>query len=378
MTRSLPVVVALACAAGCGEPARIGAIVSRSGAAAVYGEQVARGFDLAVDELNARGGVEGRKITLVYRDDSTNPEIGLAAVKELVERERVDTVLGAVSSTVTLRLAPYCERRHVLLISPSASAPQISEAGEFVFRTFPSDVLEGASMAEFARDLGLDRAAVLSVDNDYGVSLSRVFDERFRASGGSVVASASFTEGDPASIGAAVRAVAPAAPRGIYIPAYATDLAAALAALRGAGVRAILLGTSATTPDLIRSAGPAAENLVFPMPSFDPASDDPSVRSFVTAFRARFGDDPDVYAAHAYDTVRVLAAAAERAGSWDADELRAALLKIDNYDGATGRMAFDPKGDVVQYPRLYVVRGGQVVAYDRFVESGGALPVPGR
>jgi len=376
--RILPAVVALACAAGCGEPARVGAIVSRSGAASAYGAQVARGFDLAVDEVNAAGGVEGRKLTLLYRDDSTNPEIGLAAMKELVERERVTAVLGAVSSTVTLRLAPYCERRHVVLLSPSASAPQISEAGDYVFRTFPSDVLEGASMAEFARDLGLDRVAILSVDNDYGVSLARVFDERFRASGGSIVASASFTEGDASSITSAVGTVAPAAARGIYIPAYSADLAIALSALRGAGQRAILLGTSATTPELIRSAGPAAENLVFPMPSFDATSSDPPVRSFVTAFRARFGEDPDVYAAHAYDTVRVLAAAAERAGSWDADELRAALLHMDAYEGATGRMVFDPKGDVVQYPRLYVVRGGQVVAYDRFVESGGALPVPGR
>ncbi len=74
----------------------------------------------------------------------------------------------------------------------------------------------------------------------------------------------------------------------------------------------------------------------------------------------------------------MLEAAAERAGSWDADEIRDALLSIDNYEGATGRLAFDRKGDVVQYPRLYVVRGGQFVPYDRFVEGGGTLPVPGR
>jgi len=378
VTRNLPAALVLALLAGCGKPARVGAIVSRSGAASSYGEQVARGFDLAVEQINAAGGVGGRKLELLYRDDSTNPEIGLAALRELVEHERVSTVLGAVSSTVTLRLAPYCERHRVVLISPSASAPQLTEAGEYIFRAFPSDVLEGASMADFARDLGLDRVAVLAVDNDYGESLARVFAERFRASGGSIVASITFPEGDAAAIADAVAALPGLAPRGLYIPAYVSDLATALKRLRETNLRPIVLGTSSAAPELLRAAGPAAENLVFPMPSFDATADSAGVRAFAAAFSARYATEPDVYAAHAYDTVRVLAAAVDRAGSWNPDEIRDALLHIDNYEGATGRLAFDRKGDVVQYPRLCVVRGGQFVAYDRFVESGGALPVPGR
>jgi len=378
VTRYLPAALALAIFAGCGEPARVGAIVSRSGAASSYGEQVARGFDLAVEQINAAGGVGGSKLELLYRDDSTNPEIGLAALRELVEHERVSAVLGAVSSTVTLRLAPYCERQRVVLISPSASAPQLTEAGEYIFRAFPSDVLEGSSMADFARDLGLDRVAVLAVENEYGLSLARVFAERFRASGGSLVASLTFPEGNAAAIADAVAALPGLAPRGLYIPAYVGDLATALMRLRETNLRPIVLGTSSAAPDLLRAAGPAAENLVFPMPSFDPTADSAGVRAFTAAFGARYAIEPDVYAAHAYDTVRVLAAAVTLAGSWDSDEIRDALLHIDNYEGATGRLAFDRKGDVVQYPRLYVVRGGLFVPYDRFVESGGALPVPGR
>jgi branched-chain amino acid transport system substrate-binding protein len=356
----------------------VGAIVSRSGAASFYGEQVARGFDLAVEQINASGGISGRKLELIYRDDSTNPEIGLAALRELVEHEHVTTVLGAVSSTVTLRLAPYCELNHVVLLSPSASAPQLTGAGEYIFRTYPSDVLEGVSMADFARDLGLDRVAVLAVDNAYGESLARAFEERLNASGGSVVASLTFPEGDAVAIANAVAALPALAPRGLYIPAYVGDVATVLKLLNATRLRPILLGTSAAAPELVRAAGPAAENLVFPMSVFDATADSAAVRSFAAAFAARYAAEPDVYAAHAYDTVRVLAAAAERQGSFDADGIREALLRIDDYDGATGRLAFDRNGDVVQYPRLYVVRSGQVVAYDRFVESGGVLPVPSR
>jgi ABC-type branched-subunit amino acid transport system substrate-binding protein len=262
------------------------------------------------------------------------------------------------------------------LISPSASAPQLTGAGTYIFRTYPSDVLEGASMADFARDLGLDRVAVLAVDNDYGASLARVFAERLRASGGSVVATLTFPEGDEAAIASAVTTLAALAPSGLYVPAYVSDLATALIRLNETRLRPIVLGTSAAAPELIRAAGPAAENLVFPMPSFDANADSAAVRSFAAAYTARYAAEPDVYAAHAYDTVRVMAAAALRARSWDAEAVRDALLGIDNYEGATGRLAFDRNGDVVQYPRLYVVRDGQFVAYDRFVEGGGTLPVP--
>jgi branched-chain amino acid transport system substrate-binding protein len=378
VTRNLLAAFVLALFAGCGNPARVGAIVSRSGAASSSGEQVARGFDLAVSGINAAGGVGGRKIELLYRDDSTNPEIGVAALRELFERDHVTTVLGAVTSTVTVRLAPYCERNRVVLMSPSASASQLTEAGEYIFRTVPSDVLEGASMADFARDLGLDRIAVLSVENDYGASLAEAFTERLRASGGNVAASLTFPEGNESAIADAVAALTGLAPRGLYIPAYAGDLATALRLLSETRIRPIVLGTSAAGSELIRTAGPAAENLVFPKSSFDATADSAEVSAFTAAFRARYGTEPDVYAAHAYDTVRVLAAAVASAGSWDADKVRDALLRIDNYEGVTGRLAFDRNGDVVQYPRLYIVRGGQFVPYDRFVEGGGTLPVPGR
>jgi branched-chain amino acid transport system substrate-binding protein len=376
--RALRVVVLLATLASCGEPARVGAIVSRSGAAAAYGAQVGRGFDLAVDGLNAEGGVRGRPLALVYRDDATSPDVGLEALRDLVEREHVRIVLGAVSSSVTLKLAPYCERRQVLLLSPSASAPQLTSAGEFVFRTYPSDVFEAASMADFARDLGLDRVAVLAVDNDDGASLASVFAERFRASGGGVVAVLTFPEGDAAAIRDAVEALSRLNPRGVYISSLTSDLATVLTLLRAGKTHPIVLGTSTVTQDLVRLAGPAADSLVFPMPSFDPDADDPTVQAFAAAYKARYGIPPDVYAAYAYDAVRVLASAVERAGSWEAVDVRDALLSIDHYEGVTGHLAFDRNGDVVQYPRLYVVRGGRFVPYDRFIESGGALPVPGR
>jgi branched-chain amino acid transport system substrate-binding protein len=233
-------------------------------------------------------------------------------------------------------------------------------------------------MAEFARDLGLDRVGILAVDNEYGSSLSRVFEGRFQDAGGAITLVRTFVEGDAASRATAVEGLAAVAPRGVYVAAYGGDVAAVLGLLRSSGQRPLVLGTSAVTSDVVRQAGPAAENAVFPSASFDAEAEDVAARHFVAAYRSRYQDAPDVYAAHAYDAVQVLVEAASHAGSWRADDLRKALLSIDNHDGASGRMAFDPNGDVMQYPRLFVVRGGQFVAYDRFVEAGGALQVPPR
>ena len=378
MARTLVLVLLVAFAASCSNPVRIGAVVSRTGAAAGYGERVTRGFDLAVDEINGAGGVRGRGIALSYRDDATNPDVGLAAARDLVDRDRVPVVLGAVSSLVTLRLADYCEQRRIVLVSPSASAPQLTEAGEFVFRTYPSDVLEASAMAEFSRDLGLDRVAVLFVDNDYGRSLTEVLESRFAAAGGSSAGRFPFVEGSEASLGRAVSALLAAKPRGLYAPSYTADLATALLMLRRAGARPIVMGASSIADEITRLARPAAEDLVVPRPSFSPEDDDPAVRAFVSRYRQAYGESPDVYAAHAYDTVKLLAVAADRAGTWEADALRKSLLAVDNFEGVTGRMAFDPKGDVIQYPRLWLVRGGEFVPYDRYLENGGALSLPGR
>lgn len=378
MRRIAPLAVAIACLAGCDRPVRVGAIVSQTGVAGEDGGRIARGFDLAAAEINASGGVRGRPIALSYRDDSTNPDVGLAAARELVEREGVVALLGAVTSPVTLRLAPYCERRRLILISPSATAPEVTSAGEYVFRACPSAEREAASMADLARDLGLDRVSIVAVDSEYGARLSRVFAHRFLDGGGAIDVERTFLENDDTSRRAAVDALVAGSSGAVYLPAYVDDVASILVALRAAGARPLVLGTSAITTDLTRLAGAAAENAVFPSSSFDPDADDAKTHEFVAAYRARYHETPNAYAAYAYDTVKILAVAADRAGSWRSEDLRDALLAIDDYEGATGRMAFDRNGDVVQYPRLFVVRGGDFVPYDRFVENGGSLAIPGR
>lgn len=375
---ALTVCVAGIAGAACQEPVRIGAVVSETGAAADYGARVRKGLDLALEEVNAAGGFQGRRLVLLYRDDATSPDVGLQVAEELIRGQGVRIIVGAIASNVTLRIAPLCERERVLLVSPTATSPRISQAGDYVFRTCASDTLEGVSMADFARDVGLRRVAVLAMGNDFARGLADVFTERFAEGNRTVLDRLEFEEGRPASLHAAVGRCLELAPEGIFLVAYSWDTAELARRVREAGSRALLMASSAATADVGRRAGPAAEGLVLPLPAFDPEADEPAARRFVEGYRARYDEEPDAYAAHGYDALRVLVEGMKRAGSARPDELRQGLSSLDDYRGPCGRIVFDENGDAVQYPRLAIVRGGRPIPYARFVSEGGTLRVEGR
>ncbi len=375
LPRAAVLLAALLAVPGCARPVLVGAIVSDTGAAAPYGEKVRRGLELALDEVRAAGGV-GARVRILYRDDATNPEIGAQVARELVEKEGVRLLIGAVSSPVTLSIAPICQSGRAVLLSPTSSSPEITGAGEWVYRNYPSDTLEGTSLADFARDLGLRRVAVLGVQNEYGAGLSKVFAEHFAGDAREVIGTFTFRAGDADAFPVLAARVSGLRPDGIYLAGYADDTAGILRALREAGFASVVLGTSSVTADAARRAGPAAEGLVFPEVAFDPQSPRRATRSFVAAYRARFREDPDSFAAHGYDALKVLVLAIQRGGSPDPDSVRKGLNSIDDYSGASGQVAFDENGDVVQYPRMFIVHHGHAEPYDRFVEGGGSLPVP--
>ncbi len=365
-----------AVAVGCARDIPIGAVVSRTGAASVYGEKVKRGLDLALDEINASGGFKGRRLRLVFKDDATSPAIGRRAVEELIGQDRVHVIVGPIVSSVTLAVAPLCEETRTVLLSPSASAPQITSAGEYIFRNYPSDVLEGTSMARFAKELGLERMVTVTLDNEFGAGLKGVFSQQYSGKLRAIVGSFDFQEADVRTFDLLAERIRSLRPDGVYVVGYLSDTADLLRRIRAAGIDAVLLGASSVTGEIIRLAGAAAENLVFPQPTFDPGSSEPAVRAFVEAYRGRYHEDPDNYAAHGYDALKLLLLALQRGGSAQAEDIRRGLLGIEEYAGASGPTAFDDNGDVVQYPRLYIIRQGRSVPYDRFVEQGGSIRPP--
>lgn len=227
-------------------------------------------------------------------------------------------------------------------------------------------------MAKFAKDLALEQVAIVAMDDEFGRGLREVFTQQYEGRSRQVIGSFEF-DGGAAEFDAIVTQVTALAPDGIYLVGYENEVSQLLTELRAAEVAAVIMTSSAVTPNLVQLAGAATDNVVFPQTTFDLDSDAPSVAAFVTAYRQKYDEDPDPYAAHGYDAVKVLAEAINSVEGSHPDDVRIGLNGIQDYDGAAGKTTFDKNGDVVRHPRIMIFRNGAAMPYDEFVEEGGSI-----
>jgi branched-chain amino acid transport system substrate-binding protein len=328
-----------------------------------------RAAELAVKEINARGGVRGRPLELRIMDDSGRADVAIRVAQVLADDPAVVAVVGHLTSGTTLAAGRVygAGRRPVAMISPSASSPDLSGVNPFVFRICPTDLSHGAQLARYARQtLGARRAGVIYIDDDYGRGLRLSFAAEFRRLGGSIL------EEDPslpatASLEPYLSRMRQAGGGGVDVLMLATERGGAELALRDQGrlgLRWPTIGGDALTG--IEAAGALAEGVRV---SSAYLPDRPGERNavFVAAYaRAYEGQRPDHRGAGAYDIVQLLATRVFAAAGTDRRAVRDYLARIGNglpaYDGVTGAIAFDARGDVPAKPVVIgVVRGGRIV-----------------
>lgn len=368
--------IALALAAtlsGCASEFTVGAIISESGAAGSHGKMVRKGMELAAEEINAAG--EVGTLILQFHDDASNAQAGAQIAREMVEGGGISAIIGPVSSPVALEVADIADEAKVPMLSPSASSPELSDKGMYIFRNFPSDVLEGNAMAGFAREIGLETVAIFASDDAYGRGLRNIFTEKFESKYRKVVGNFDYIPGDTSKLEELIASAKELDPNGIYVVGFEDDVLAILQGLEQAGCKSVLMSTSAITQRVIQQAGSAAEKMVYSVPAaWDPAStDNPKVSEFVEAFKAKYGEDPDIYAAHGYDAVKLVAAAVASEGGSHPQNVYIGLTGLRDFEGAAGRTEFDKNGDVTRFPKLYVVSDGRAVPFDSYSSGGGTV-----
>lgn len=365
-------VAILGVATGCGgsPDVRLGAVLSMEGIGADYGPTIKNGIDLAVEEINAAGGVsvEGdadKPLTLLFRDARSDPEAGLRAARELID-EGVPAVIGADLSDVSLEMAPALQEARVIMLSPASSSPRLAGIGDYIYRIYPSDEVEGLNIAgHIYNHAGLRDVAIVTAETEWAVGIRNTFIQRFRMLGGRELDTVTFSP-DVAEFGPLVEGIAglvPPAPA-VFIAAYTGNTARIAAALREAGSEAQLFGTSAILAEqLVTTAAEAAEGLVFPLPEFDLESDDERIRTFVSAYREAYGDDPNTFAAHGYDAVHLLVHVIEQAGD-SPSEMRFYLNTMNPYRGVAGSIDFDEQGNARKFHRFFRIEGGRTVSVE--------------
>jgi branched-chain amino acid transport system substrate-binding protein len=342
----------------------VGVVLPLTGDGAKYGAAARKAIELAFSAVNSAGGVNGTPLRAIYEDSQGKPQQGVSALQKLIAFDRVPAVIGDLFSSVTLAMAPVAESNRVVVLSPTSSAPAITNAGDYIFRNCASDEFEGAAMAEAATSrLGIKRVAILYVNNDYGVGIVTVFRKKFLERGGTIVAEEAFLQG-ASDFRAQLTRLRSVPSDAIYIVGY-KELGQALKQATELGLKRQFLSTVMFEDlEILRVAGPAADGVVYSARAYDPQNTDPRTQAFVSGFRARYGETPDIFAAFAYDSANVMARAMETGGP-TSEGIKKALYSIKDFQGVCGPVTFDENGDVSQPAFLKTVRNGAFTWFER-------------
>lgn len=331
----------------------IGVVAGLTGPLAAYGQADRRGAELAAAE---------RGITLAIEDDQGRPEQSASAVERLIASGHVKAIMCCDTSGETLAVAPIGERESIPLVTPTASAPQVTKGKRFTFRLCATDDFEARSIAKVARvNMHAARAAIIrDTKNDYSVGMAATFTAEFTRAGGTVLGVFDYAEGDSDFRGP-LTAIAAVHPDVLLVPGYYGDVAQIASQARDLGLGIPLLGGSGwDSPKLLEIGGAALENSRFVS----------GVRSgsprFVAAFRKRYGVDPDAANAQSYDAISIIAEASKKGR--DGRAIRDAIAATHDFPGASGPITIGPDGNARKSLAIFRVVNG------KFVEEGRVDP----
>jgi ABC-type branched-subunit amino acid transport system substrate-binding protein len=373
----------------------IGSIISLTGSISSAGENHLEAIQLAVDEINAGGGILGRTVALVNADDRSVSTFTTAAAKMLMASSGTSAIVGAISSDSTLAALQATAPQHVVLISGSATSPALTGASPYFFRACPSDALQGQLLAKRAVAEQLQRVAVIYIPGAYGADLAGTFVSNFTALGGTITFNQMLTPGQPSYMSLLGDLFA-TNPEGVLLVAYPVDDAQVIRDYNTAYAfhhTTWFFTDSAQDDSFVADVG--ASNFTFAHEgTATPSLSGPQYPAFAAAFATRWGVQPEGFSANFYDATYLVALAMQDARASDGPSVRAHLRNIAdppgmvihpgqwaqartaltmggkvNYDGASGTVDVDANGDVIATYDIWKVIDGKITSVER-----GVLP----
>lgn len=355
---------------GCGSKPVVGVLLPTTGEAGTYGEAIESGVRLAISDARDREELpEG--FDVVWVDTESDPTRAVSELRRLATERGIKMVIAGATSAEAQAIVEVLDELEVVCLSPTASTPGISQRSKLFFRIFPSDELMGHTAARFMFDrLGQTRAVVFSGPGDYAAGIEPEFLNQFvEALGGEIVARIDLDDGDWRAASDPVMSASGVG--AVYIIGYAQQILEVVLHLRETGYSGKIVTTSAFFNDqVINTAGAAAEGILFPLPPFDRTSDKEPVLGFVNRYMDALGKAPDVFAAHGYDAMWLTIQVMTIAKPPDTNNIRKAFhFGMNELMGVTGPILFDDYGDVKHYPKMFIVKDGQVLSYQRYITT---------
>lgn len=355
-------------AAAAAEPLPFGLALPMTGPQALFGADQAKAAQWAVDDINAKGGVNGRPLKMVLLDTQADPRQGINAVNRMISVDKVP-VFGTAWSSVVKSVAPIANRSQTLELSVGANSPEIARLGDYVYTTYPLADVDIRALAKYSHDtLKKQKAAVLYIHNDSGVEGARIYRESFTAAGGQVVAYEAYDEQSTDYTGALLK-VRAAQPDIIHIQGLVADLPQVITQLRRLGIsQPITTYSAGYNPTIVKQLGAAGEGLI--VSSLAPSPElSPTVAKFVERWQSKEHRIPNglPYTQYLYDMPYLIADlykhVLDSGKPVTGATIRAAMVQTGKFDlPMTGTLEVLPDHRVSKPVYLYQVKDGKFVA----------------
>ena len=355
---------------GCGNTnsneIKIGANLEMTGNTATFGQSATNGAKLAIKQVNAKGGVLGKQITLVVADNKSDTAEAANAMQKLATQDKVIASIAPIASSSVMAAAQVNESAKILGISPTASNPNVTvdpETGkvrDYVCRATFIDPFQGAVMANFAKNTLKAQKAAVYIENssDYAKGLGKFFKETFVQNGGNIVSDEAYLAKDT-DFKATLTKIKASNPDVIFVPGYYQEVGMIIKQAREIGITVPILGAdgwdSAKLPEI---AGAEALNNTFFSNHYSPDDNSPEIKNFVEAYKAEYGQVPDAFAALSYDATMMIIEAIKRAGVEDSVKVKDELAKTKDYQGVSGSITLDEKHNAVKGVVIIEMKNG--------------------
>jgi len=357
---------------------KIGCYFSMTGGTATFGESSMNGIRLAIDEINAKGGVLGRKLSYQLEDTQGAQDKAALAVQKLINQANVDVIIGEVASSSSIAGGNIAQNSGVPMLSPSSTNEKVTKVGNFIFRACFIDPFQGFVMARFAKDnLKAKTAAILTdKQSDYAIGLAKAFRGTFEQDGGKIVGEEFYIQNDTDFKGQLTR-LKQLNPDVIFVPGYYTEAGLVAQQARELGFKGPLLGGDGwDSPKLTEVGGEALNDSYFSV-HVDVESSVPKVQEFVKAYQAKYSANPDTLAVLGYDSVYLMADALTRAGSTDKAKVRDALASTRGFQGVSGTITMNADRDPVKEAVVVAIKDGKAVFVTSIKPAGGDIGTGG-
>nr|WP_307408129.1 ABC transporter substrate-binding protein [Neobacillus ginsengisoli] len=354
---------------GSSDTIKLGVNLELSGGVASYGESLASGINIAVDEINKKGGIDGKKIEVVKVDNKSDAAESTNAAIKLTSQDHVTAIIGAATSGDTVAQAQIADDSKTILLTPSGTSPNVTvgtngKLNDFVFRTSFIDPFQGTVAANFAtKELKVKSAAIFADSaSDYAKGLAASFKKTFEKAGGKIVTEEAYVAKDT-DFRSTLTRIKAKNPEFIFIPGYYEEVGLIIKQARELGITVPFMGADGwDSPKLVELAGANALNNTYITNHYSSEDPDKKIQTFVTTFKEKNnGESPNAFNALGYDSIYLLADAIKRAGSTDPSKIKDALEKTKNLSLVTGIVTIDKDHNPIKSATVLEYKDGKQV-----------------